>query len=309
MALEQLRTAEGKVLKFDGWLKVYGKDEEDQSQTLPSLDKDTILTSQKIIAHQDFTKPPSRYTEASLVKALETNGIGRPSTYATVITTIQTRGYVVKQDSKLMPTEIAFKVVDHLSQYFKDLMDYDFTAQMEQKLDDIAVWTTKWNQVLWDFNTSFQQELAEFNDGQRVDTTIDKICPKCSNPLKLKFSKSWSFVGCSNYPDCDYIEQTADKQNKLDEMKAKYEGLVCPAGGTIVVKIGRFWPFLTSNQYPDIKWIKSPVQFEAEKLLGDRPVEICDKCGVWHMVVKTSRKGPFLACDRYPECKNAKNIK
>lgn len=139
VALEQLRTAEGKVLKFDGWLKVYGKDEEDQSQTLPSLDKDTILTSQKIIAHQDFTKPPSRYTEASLVKALETNGIGRPSTYATVITTIQTRGYVVKQDSKLMPTEIAFKVVDHLSQYFKDLMDYDFTAQMEQKLDDIAV--------------------------------------------------------------------------------------------------------------------------------------------------------------------------
>ena len=307
-APNQGRSAEGKVMEFDWWLKIYGKDEDDQSQMLPSIAVDTLLSSKHIIASQDFTKPPARYTEASLVKALESNGIGRPSTYASVITTIQTRWYVVKQEGKLIPTEIAFKVVDHLSQYFKDLMDYDFTAQMEQKLDDIAVWDAQRNQILSHFNTSFQEELAEFNDGNRVDTTIDKICPKCGQPLKLKFSKSGGFVWCSGYPDCDYIEQTADKQSKLDEIKSKYEWLECPAWGKIVVKIGRFWPFLSSDQYPTIKRIKSPAQFEADKMMADRPIQLCEKCGTGHMVIKTSRKGPFLACDRYPECKNAKNL-
>ncbi len=304
---EQTWIAAGKVMEFDGFLRL--RDELDEDVVLPSLDKDAIFNSKEFTAKQNFTKPPARYTEATLVKTLEQKGIGRPSTYASTIATIQDRNYVVKEDNKLKPTEMAYGVNDFLETHFHQLMDYDFTAEMENKLDDVANGDLERKKMLQDFYAWFEPQLIDSKWSERITLTTGKPCPKCwEGELIVRYGKSkTSFLGCSRYPECDYVSETEDVSNKLNLIKEKYEGQPCPAGGTIVVKMGRFWPFLCSSDYPTIKWIKSPVQFELElKLWDNKPA--CPECGA-EMTIRRSKRGAFWGCSKYPDCKGIVNIK
>ncbi|MEF2176164.1 MAG: type I DNA topoisomerase [Candidatus Absconditabacteria bacterium] len=311
--LESCWLAKGEVLVFDGFMKVYAtknKQEEDESQQLPIIQEGEIVKSKEINLNQTFSKPPARYTEASLVKKLEAEGIGRPSTYAPVISTIQQRGYVVKQeDKKLHPTDIAFVVVDYLVEYFEKLMDYKFTAKMEEQLDNVAEGKEDWTEMMDHFYEDLCEDIGKAENGSKISVPVGKKCPECGSELIYKYAKQGKFVACGNFPDCKYTENTQQQQDILAPLKAKYEGLPCEAGGTIVVRIGRFGPFLCSSEYPAVKRIKSIPNEKILALEEKYGGEKCDKCGEGTMHVKGSRRGPFLACDRYPDCKNAKNIK
>lgn len=311
-------TVKWEVVKFDWFLKLFEvtKDDEEitdeENQALPDIKVWEILISNNLIASQTFSKPPYRYTEASLVKKLEWLGIWRPSTYASIITTIQDRWYVEKDWKYLKPLDIAFTVNDYLEKFFTNLMDYKFTAGMEDLLDEISVWNLDWKKMLWDFWWDFKKHL-ETAWSKEEKMLVGKKCPECGGDLVYKFSKMWKFIGCGNYPECKYIEKTQEENSKLTELKAKYEWKPCEAWWTIVVKVGRFWPFLASSLYPEVKWIgKIPdekVQ-DLETKFGWKP---CPKCGKWVMHVKKSVKGRkvnyFLGCSNYPECKNLENIK
>lgn len=305
--LSQIWIAQGKVMEFDGFLKVYNDNKEDI--ILPEIKLEEQVSSNELSAKQNMTKPPARYTESTLVKALESRGIGRPSTYASTISTIQDRWYVDKIEWKLKPTEIAFGVNDFLEKYFEQLMNYEFTAKMEDELDDIANGDLDRKKSLEDFYKGFSKELEISKWSERVQLGTGKTCPKCNEwELIVRFGKDKRsrFLWCSRYPECDYITSTQDTEDKLAGLKEKYEWLPCPAGWTIVVKIGRFGPFLTSSDYPTVKWIKSPKQYELDIKIGDNKPD-CPKC--WsEMTIRSSRRGSFWGCSKYPECDGIKNL-
>lgn len=310
------------VIKFPWFMKLYieGTDEENDDDTptnLPALSKWEIAKSKSLISNQIFTKPPSRYTEAMLVKKLESEWIWRPSTYAPTIQTIIDRWYVEKIAKKLAPFSpedlswIPYKVNDFLEKYFPELMDYKFTAKIEQELDDIAEWKIDWVNMLSSFYLDFKKYLD--NSLANAEKVIEEtwwVCPECQWKLIYKYSKNWKFIGCSNFPTCKYIETVVDdkKEDMLASLKEKYEWKPCEAGWTIVVKTWRFWPFLASSLYPEVKWIG---KIPNEKMIALEEKFwwwTCDKCWTWIMHVKWSRRWPFLACSNYPECKNAKNL-
>ncbi|EKD66110.1 MAG: hypothetical protein ACD_49C00064G0013 [uncultured bacterium (gcode 4)] len=305
------------VIKFPGFMKLYiewtdDETEESETMNLPILKVWEKAESSHLVANQVFTRPPSRYTEAALVKKLESEWIWRPSTYAPTISTIVDRWYVEKIEKKLAPTEIAFIVNDFLMEYFKKMMDYKFTAKIEEELDTIATWWIEWIKMLELFYTDFKKDLLNSDENaEKVRELTWKKCPECKEwDLLFKYSKNWKFIGCSRYPECKYLENITDpqKEEMLGSLKEKYEWKPCEAGWTIVVKTWRFWPFLASSLYPEVKWIgKIPneknIELE-EKFWWD----ICEKCGTGIMHVKSSRRWPFLACSAYPECKNAKNL-
>jgi DNA topoisomerase-1 len=305
------------VIKFPGFMKLYiewtdDETEESETMNLPILKVWEKAKSSHLLANQVFTRPPSRYTEAALVKKLESEWIWRPSTYAPTISTIVDRWYVEKIDKKLAPTEIAFIVNDFLMEYFKKMMDYKFTAKIEEELDTIATGWIEWIKMLELFYTDFKKDLL--NSDENAEKVIEKTwkkCPECKEwDLLYKYSKNWKFIGCSRYPECKYLENIVDPQKEelLWNLKEKYEWKPCEAWGTIVVKTWRFWPFLASSLYPEVKWIgKIPNEknIELEEKFG---WDICEKCWTGIVHVKSSRRWPFLACSAYPECKNAKNL-
>jgi DNA topoisomerase I len=305
---QQQWMCQGKVMEFDGYLRVYMYADRDDV-VLPLLEVGTEISSSELSATQNYTKAPARYTEATLVKKMETLWIGRPSTYASIIQTIQDRLYVIKDQQKLKPTEIAFWVTKFLEQHFIDLMNYQFTAKLEDDLDGVAEGAVDRQKMLTDFWTGFEPHIESAKEADRIQMLTGKPCPKCWQwELVTKFAKSGSsFYGCNRYPECDYISETDDAEAKLFPLREKYEGKPCPAGGTMVVRIGRFWPFLSSSLYPDVKWIKSISAYENELLSKDY-AKPCPKCGKWTMVVKSSRRGKFLSCDRYPDCANTENL-
>lgn len=305
---QQQWICQGKVMEFDGYLRVYKYADRDDV-ILPLLKVGATMLSSELSAMQNYTKPPARYTEATLVKKMEMLGIWRPSTYASIIQTIQDRLYVVKDQQKLKPTEIAFWVTKFLDQHFVDLMNYQFTAKLEDDLDGVAEWAVDWQNMLTDFWAGFEHHIESAKGADRIQMLTGKPCPKCEQwELVTKFAKSGSsFYGCNRYPECDYISETDDAEAKLFPLREKYEGKACPAGGTMVVRIGRFWPFLSSSLYPDVKWIKSISAYENELLSKDY-AKPCTKCGKWTMVVKSSRRGKFLSCDQYPDCANTENL-
>ncbi|MFZ4462064.1 MAG: type I DNA topoisomerase [Patescibacteria group bacterium] len=312
----ELWVSKGEVVKFPGFMKLYveGNDDEEEadSKALPAISEGEIIKTQSLRGDQSFTRPPARYTEAALVKKLEADEIGRPATYAPTISTIVERGYVEKIEKKLAPTDIAFTVNDFLEANFPDMMDYKFTAKVEQEFDQVAQGNLEWVVMLERFYGKFSQDLEKVMESKgKVQEKVGRNCPKCEEgELVYKFSKAGRFIGCNRYPECDFIENIVKpgENEYIEKLKAEFEGKECPAGGTIVVKNGRFGPFLASSLYPEVKWIgKVPDQKLApleEKYGG----EVCDKCGVGTMHVKNSKRGPFLACSAYPECKNAKNL-
>ena len=292
------------VVKFDWFLKVYGgwKD-----NILPKIKKWEILKSEQVFANQKWTKWPARFTESSLVKQMESLWIGRPSTYAAVISTIITRWYIEKtDDKKLKPTEIAFMVTDFLEKQFWEMMDYKFTAKMEENLDKIALWKVDWVKMMKTFWNKFKKNVEDADEAKKEVQLVGKKCPDCGADLVYKFGRFGKFIACSNYPECKHKEQTNEEQSTEKELKEKYEWQECPAGWTIQVKRSRNGYFLASSLYPEVKWAMAPDVFDLNKQYGG---EKCDKCEKWTMIVKKWRRWYFLACDQYPECKNIKNLK
>ena len=322
-APSQTWTSKGEVIKFEGFMKLYieGKDDEDEQSTewdeslLPAMKEGEKALSKNILGAQTFSRPPARFTEASLVKRLESEGIGRPSTYAPTISTIMDRGYVEKQEKKyLFPTETAFTVTDFLQEYFTQMMEYNFTREVEEEFDIVAQGKETYNVMLQKFwENTLKKNIDDADEkATKVVEKVGRECPKCGKELIFKFSSWGKFIWCSGYPECKHIEQPKEEQDALDYLKAKYEGKPCPDGieGTVVVKTGRFGPFLASNEYPRVKWIgkiKNEKEELLEKILEEKWLLLDQESGEI-LVVKNSRRGPFLAAKNYPDVKIAKNI-
>jgi len=278
----------GRKLIFDGFYKVYGKPS--ANTLLPEFKKNEKLKPQEIKKTQHFTKPPERYTEASLIKKLESLGIGRPSTYAPTITLLQNRKYVEIKDKKLYPTEIAFDVIKILEKHFPDIVDANFTANMEEMLDDIANAKKDWQEVLREFYNPFM-ELVEKGykeiPSQKISKPIDETCPLCGEVLVIRKGRFGEFIGCSAYPKCKYTRPLEKEEKKVD--------IKCEKCGTnMVIKRGKNGEFLACSNYPTCKNTK-PLN---EEILEDVK---CPECG-GDIVKRHSKKGEFYGCKNYPNC-------
>ncbi len=291
--------ANGMTVLFDGYMRVLGEKGAQKETFLPQMEEQESLELNKIQSEQHFTQPPARYSEATIVKALEEHGIGRPSTYAPTIDVIERRKYVEKnEDRRFFPTELGRLVNSVLTQHFKDVVDIDFTASMEADLDNIASGDKKWQPVIGAFYNPFHTNITvkekELSKAELTQEKTGEKCPNCGNELIIKLGRFGKFKACSNYPDCKHTEPIGEEK----ELEQEYSGQMCPdCGKPLVVKRGRFGPFLGCSGYPDCKYIQAIVK--------DTGVA-CPKCGKGKIIEKKSRKGKtFYACDQYPECKNA----
>lgn len=285
--------ASGSVLKFDGYLRVYSQYEKQKDEILPEVVENEVLESQNIEKTQHFTKPPARYTEAKLIKEMEELGIGRPSTYAMIIDTIQTRGYVELVDRAFKPTESGILTSDRLTQFFNDIINVEYTAQMEKELDDIAEGEDDYFDAIDHFIKKFQPLLDEANEKMEViaPKKTGEKCPECGHDLVERHGRYGKFVACENYPECKYI--------KKEKVEPEYTGENCPkCGSPMVFKTGRYGKFEACSNYPECKYIKNSRK-KAEPVMTD---EVCPKCGS-PVVIKKGRWGEFKACSNYPKCK------
>ena len=306
-----LKAGTSKIM-FDGFLTLYNDSEDDSNgdnnnstdAKIPDLEKGDSVACQKVNPKQHFTQPPPRYNEASLIKALEDKGIGRPSTYATIITVIQTRKYVEKNQSKaLYPTLLGKTVCKQLVSQFPNIMDYQFTAGMEEKLDKIAEKQAVWNVVLEDFYNPFIENVnSVMKTGQKVNIETKIKCPNCGRPMLLRTSKTGSqFLGCSGYPDCkttmslNVMQEIEDEENGETQEKPKE---VCEekceeCGSEMIFKLGPYGKYMECTN-PECKHRKP-----YRKSTG----VTCPKCGKGTIVERKSKRGTvFYGCDKYPEC-------
>lgn len=250
----------GSKIKFDGWLKIYP---EKVSQTeLPALSEGDDLNLIKLDALQHFTEPPARYSEAGLVKALEEKGIGRPSTYAPILSVIQDRGYVEKEERRLKPDEIGFVVNDLLVEHFPEIVNYDFTAHLEDELDEVADGKIAWEKLLKEFWDPFAKQLAEKTDSIEKKSIIeetDRTCPECKKPLVIRRGKFGKFYACTGFPDCKFTEPflTEKDQEKKNQAEAAVADRKCPdCDKPLVVRRGKFGYFIGCSGYPECKHIE-----------------------------------------------------
>jgi DNA topoisomerase I len=307
-----LYKAGGKVLVFDGFTKVWLVPSSEQE--LPQVKVGQDLAAVDIKAEQHFTKPPARFTEASLVKQLEKEGIGRPSTYASIISTIQDRGYVEQKEKKLYATDLGEVVTDKLEQYFPVIMDVAFTRYMEEQLDKIEESHLDWVAVLNEFYGPFKKTIetatAEMKHAKAETTPSEYECPKCGAPMVYRFGKKGKFLSCSTYPACKFAWQ-CDKEGKMVEQQVSEHK--CPkCGKPMIVRIGRFGKFLGCSGYPDCKTIVN-LDKEGNIAPPKPPAEPtglkCYKCRQGELVIRQSKKGPFMGCNRYPRCRTIVSIK
>ncbi len=302
-----LRAGTSKVT-FDGFLTLYNDAEDDEEQVtdakIPDLNKGDKVVSKKINPKQHFTQPPPRYNEASLVKALEEYGIGRPSTYATIITVIQTRKYVEKKDKALRPTLLGRTVSKQLVEQFSDIMDYKFTAGMEEKLDKIAEKEAVWVKVLQDFYAPFMEEVnAVMKTAQKVTIETKVTCPNCGKPMVLRSSKTGSqFLGCSGYPDC----KTAMSLNVMQEMEEEgvNENTEAPVREVTGEKCDKCGADTVLKNGPYGKYTECVNQdCKNRKPYRKSTGVTCPKCGKGTIVERKSKRGTvFYGCDKYPDC-------
>ena len=284
--------SQGVQIIFDGFFKVLGQGAL-KEESLPELLEKEEVNKKKILGEQNYTQPPARYTEPSLIKTLEENWIGRPSTYAPTISTIQTRGYVAKDErGGLFPEEIGFIVNDLLVKHFPDIVAVPFTAEVESDLDRIASGQKKWVPVIKQFYIPFKKTLDQKSkEIKKYQKFTDKKCPECGKLLLEKFGRFGKFYACSGYPGCKYTEAN-DEEKKLQKEAAKEK---CPeCGSPLVLRSGRFGKFLGCSNYPNCKFIK-----KFEKKSGVK----CPECKEGDLVEKRGKRGPFYACNRYPKCK------
>ncbi|MBN1778778.1 MAG: type I DNA topoisomerase [Candidatus Buchananbacteria bacterium] len=293
---DYLFRSNGSVIQFPGFLKIYPTDTKEN--ILPDLKEKDAVKLKQITPNQHFTQPPARYSEATLVKALEEYGIGRPSTYAPTIATIQDRGYVQKVEKRLQPTDIAILVNDLLVQHFPNIVDYQFTANMEDNLDQVASGDKEWQPVIKDFWEPFKENLEikdkELTKKELTEEKSDEVCDKCGKPMVIKVGRYGKFLACTGYPDCKNTKQlNGEKEVAAPEVT----GESCPdCGAALVKRRGRFGEFVGCSNYPKCKYIKK----EAAQKFGTCPV-----CKKGHIVTKRGKRGVFYACDQYPDCKTA----
>jgi DNA topoisomerase-1 len=308
--------ATGSVQKFDGFLRVYeegkdAKDEEDEDlkHKLPAVTQGETLKFKEIKPEQHFTEPPPRYTEATLVKKLEADGVGRPSTYASILSTIQDREYVKKEGGKFVPTELGMVVTDLLLESFNDLFDVKYTARMEEELDEIEEGKLPWRDAMAEFYDRFQKDLEHaaqnMTDIKRMERPTDLICEKCGKPMVIKWGKHGSFIACTGYPECTNTRELTvdlpdvDNANLGEQDEAEY----CEnCGRPMVLNKGRFGQFFACSGYPDCKTTK---QIGGEQRKDVPLEEDCPQCGS-KLVQKYGRYGEFVACSNYPKCKYVK---
>ena len=294
--------AQGQTLKFKGFTAIYVESREDDDaaadedveSAVPPLEEGEVLGVLGLDPKQHFTQPPPRFTEASLIKKLEEDGIGRPSTYAAILgTIINDRGYVHRERRTLFPTQLGIEVTDLLMPYFRDIMDVEFTAQMEGELDKVEEGELKWSDAVQDFYTPFQKDLKAAEKGMpelKGGVETGEACPDCGEPLKERWGRFGKFIACSAYPDCKYKRNLPGAERPEDEPTDDK----CPTcERPMVIKHGRFGKFIACSGYPECKTTK-PVTLG----IG------CPECEKGQLVERRSRKGrTFFGCSAYPDCK------
>ena len=298
--------ASGSTVRFQGFMAVYveGADvEEEKEEKLPPLKKDDVLKLSKLTPAQHFTQPPPRYTEASLVKELEEKGIGRPSTYAAILSTIQDREYVAKEKTQLRPTELGFMVTDLLIQSFPEILDVAFTARMEEELDMIEEGKIPWRDTMKEFYGPFSESLEkakkDMKNVKAEETPTDVLCEKCGKMMVIKWGRKGKFLACSGYPECKNTRDfTINEEGKVVPLERVEEetGIHCPkCGKPMVVKSGRFGRFLACSAYPDCK-TTLPFTTGIPCPNGDGG-ELVER--------RTKRGRVFYSCSNYPKCEYA----
>ena len=282
--------ATGSVLTFDGYLKIYGAYDSSEDTILPNLTGVESLISNEIVKEQHFSKPEPRYTESSLIKELEKLGIGRPSTYATIISTNIDADYVVSEDKKFVPTELGVEVTDVLQEGFSDIINVEYTANMEKELDEIAEGKVDNKSVLRVFYEKFESLISEAlkNVVKTPAQETGEMCPHCNSPMVIKKSKHGEFEACSNYPNCKYIKQDIDESLGT-----------CPnCESPLVKKKGRYGEFVACSNYPNCKYIQ---QEEKEVVVIGK----CPDCDGMIIEKKTKKGKIFYGCNNFPKCKFA----
>lgn len=285
--------AKGEVVKFDGFLNLYPKKQKDKN-ILPKAQKGETLKLLDLESKQNFTQPPPRYTEGSLVKELEAKGIGRPSTYAPIISTLQDRVYVVKEKGKFIPTDLGIFVTDYLIKNFPDLMEFEFTANLEETLDSISEGKKEWVEYLKSYYSLLKKDLDEAMKVQGVrkkGIPSEEECPRCGRQLVIRESRYGKFLACSGYPDCTYKKSLGKKEAKPVDEK-------CPrCGSQLVVRYGKYGSFVACSNYPQCTYIK--------KEREDTGIACPRGCG-GTLMKKKSRKGKiFYGCSHFPQCRFA----
>ncbi|MFA6430290.1 MAG: type I DNA topoisomerase [Candidatus Paceibacterota bacterium] len=291
----------GSRMLFDGWLKA-DPDARGEDVELPKVKEGDALNLQDIRSQEKFTEPPGRYTEAGLIKELEKRGIGRPSTYASIMKTIETRGYVEKQNKTLFPTDTGEVVSDFLENNFAEYISDTFTADMEDKLDDISNGKREYEKTLKDFYGPFLKDVKAKDKIEKItnlgEADPKHICPKCGGPMVIKLSKTGKFLSCKNFPDC-----VGARKITGEELEGPKEtGEICPECGVgkLVERDGRFGRFIACANYPKCKYIKKG-EGAPQNTTGVK----CPVCKTGEMSERRGRFGVFYSCTNYPKCKNA----
>jgi DNA topoisomerase-1 len=299
--------ANGSTVVDPGFMAVYQEDTDDSKSSgdeklLPPLEKGDVCELKEISTNQHFTEPPPRFSEASLVKTLEEYGIGRPSTYATIISTLQAREYVTLEKKRFYPTDVGRVVSKFLTEHFTQYVDYDFTAKLEDELDAISRGEKDWVPLMQDFWKPFSKLVEDKETSvSRSDVTteaMDEDCPKCGKPLNIRLGRRGRFIGCSGYPECDYTRNVDDERGNGEPEVV--EGRKCPkCDSDLIIRSGRYGKFIGCSSYPDCKYIEPLEKPE------DTGVQ-CPECKKGNILKRKSRRGKiFYSCERYPDCEYA----
>ncbi|EJC03177.1 DNA topoisomerase I [Helicobacter pylori Hp P-3] len=293
--------ASGRKLLFDGYYKILGNDDKDK--LLPNLKENDPIKLEKLESNAHVTEPPARYSEASLIKVLESLGIGRPSTYAPTISLLQNRDYIKVEKKQISALESAFKVIEILEKHFEEIVDSKFSTSLEEELDNIAQNKADYQQVLKDFYYPFMDKIEAGKKNiisQKVHEKTGQSCPKCGGELVKKNSRYGEFIACNNYPKCKYVKQTENANNEATQELCE------KCGGEMVQKFSRNGAFLACNNYPECKNTKSlkNTPNAKETIEGVK----CPECG-GDIALKRSRKGSFYGCNNYPKCNFLSNHK
>jgi DNA topoisomerase-1 len=299
--------ANGSVIANPGFMTVYLEDSDDAKTTdndeklLPEMKEGQEIDLLKIRGMQHFTEPPPRYSEASLIKTLEEYGIGRPSTYASIISTLQNRDYVTLDKKRFYPTDVGRVVNKFLTEYFTQYVDYDFTAGLENKLDEVSLGEKEWIPLLREFWDPFVALIKNIDETvQRSDVTQEKIdeqCPQCNKPLSIRLGRTGRFIGCTGFPGCDYTRSLNEEQGSTEDAAEILGDRKCPNDGAdLVIKHGPYGKFIGCSNYPNCRFI--------EPLVKPRDTEVvCPKCRTGTILERKSKRGKiFFSCSAYPDC-------
>ncbi|GAA8014526.1 type I DNA topoisomerase [Helicobacter pylori] len=293
--------ASGRKLLFDGYYKILGNDDKDK--LLPNLKENDPIKLEKLESNAHVTEPPARYSEASLIKVLESLGIGRPSTYAPTISLLQNRDYIKVEKKQISALESAFKVIEILEKHFEEIVDSKFSASLEEELDNIAQNKADYQQVLKDFYYPFMDKIEAGKKNiisQKVHEKTGQSCPKCGGELVKKNSRYGEFIACNNYPKCKYVKQTENANDGANQELCE------KCGGEMVQKFSRNGAFLACNNYPECKNTKSLKNTPNAKEVIEGVK--CPECG-GDIALKRSKKGSFYGCNNYPKCNFLSNHK